>query len=485
MALNLAQKRVIPAIIDHYHFPVSDLTKPAFEVQKITCTMLTIDSRGYVLNELGTGKTRCVLWAFDFLRSVGLAKRLLVICPISALLRTWAREIMNEFPWLKYRVLHAPNKLTRLSRLSDNVDVYIINHDGVELIIEELLARKDIDVICADEVAVYRNGGANRTKTFRLLAAAKNWVWGLTGSPIPRAVTDVWGPCSAITPHTIPMFFTTFRAQLMYKNGHFKWEPKPGSEERAVACMQPSVRFKLDEVAELPPQMHEYYEATLSHEQWAVYENMRKTAVVLHSEGKIDALNAGAVLSKLLQIATGYVYTREGKIITFNNAPRLQLVLDLIDSALRKVILFVPFKSAISALSIVMQKNKIDHCIVTGDVTMAKRNILFGKFQDTPQFKVLLAHPVCMAHSLTLTRATTTAWFGPTTSLEIFKQANARTYRLGQDEKTLVAMIGGTTVEKKIYKLLGRNEKIQDRFLELIEDNTERMYAQKGELEHA
>lgn len=444
--------------------------------------MLTIDSRAYVLNELGTGKTRCILWAYDFLRITGQAKRLLVIGPISSLLRTWAREIMNEFPWLKYRVLHAPNKLTRLERLKYNVDVYIINHDGVELILDELIARKDIDVICADEVAVYRNGGANRTQFFRELVSHKTWVWGLTGSPMPRAVTDVWGPCSAITPDTIPFFFNQFRAQLMYKDGPYRWEPKPGSEERAVACMQPSVRFRLDEVTELPPQIHEYYEAALTPEQFTVYESMRKTAIVLHGENKIDALNQGAVLSKLLQIATGYVYTREGKIITFKNAPRLQLTLDLIDSAVRKVILFVPFKSAISALSIVMQQNKIDHCIVTGDVSMGKRNELFGKFQDTPQFKVLLAHPVCMAHSLTLTRATTTIWFGPTTSLEVFKQANARTYRLGQDTKTLVAMMGGTKVEERIYKLLGRNEKVQDRFLELIEDITDRTYTQKGEL---
>lgn len=444
--------------------------------------MLTIDSRAYVLNELGTGKTRCILWAYDFMRQQGYARRLLVICPISALLRTWAREIMNEFPWLKYRVLHAPSRLTRLSRLNDNVDVYIINHDGVELILDELIARKDIDVVCADEIAVYRNGGADRTQRFRELASNKHWMWGLTGSPIPRAVTDVWGPCSAITPDTIPFFFNQFRAQLMYKDGPYRWEPKPGAEEQAVACMRPSVRFRLDEVTELPPQTHEYYEAALTPEQFTVYESMRKTAIVLYKDAKIDALNAGAVLSKLLQIATGYVYTREGRIITFNNAPRLQLTLDLIDSAIRKVIIFVPFKSAISALSIVMQKNKISHCIVSGDVSAAKRNVLFSKFQDTPEFKVLLAHPVCMAHSLTLTRATTTAWFGPTTSLEVFKQANARTYRLGQDEKTLVAMIGGTTVEERIYKLLGRNEKIQDRFLELIEDITERTYAQKGEL---
>jgi hypothetical protein len=400
---------------------------------------------------------------------------MLVICPISAMVRTWAREIRNEFPWLSFRVLHG-SKEVRLKRLSQVVDIYIVNHDGVEVIFDELVNNKDINVVCADEIAVYRNGGSTRTGIFRDLARTKEWVWGLTGSPIPRAVTDVWGPCSAITPATIPMFFTHFRAMLMYKDGPFRWEPKEGSEERAVACMQPSVRFKLEDVTELPEKVTQYYEALLTPNQQVVYDSMRKTAVALYAEHKIDALNQGAVLSKLLQIALGYVYTREGKVITFDNTPRLQLILDLVDSAARKVILFAPFKSAISALSIVLTNNKIDHCIVTGDVTAKKRDILFGQFQDTKMFKVLLAHPACMAHSLTLTAATTTIWAGPTTSLEIFKQANARMYRVGQDMKTLIAMIGGTSVEERMYKLLGRNEKIQDRFLELIEDNTDRIY---------
>lgn len=469
-------------ILTQYKFPVRDPSKPAFMAQKITCALLTIDSRAYVLNELGTGKTRCILWAYDFLRKRGLVKRLLVICPISALIRTWAKEILDEFPWLSHKVLYGTKKV-RLDRLKEEVDVYIINHDGIEVIYDELIARKDINCVAADEVAVYRNGNSNRTLFFRNLASKKDTVWGLTGSPIPKAVTDVWGPCSAITPDTIPQFFTWFRAQLMYKDpdSPFRWYPKPGSEERAVACMRPAVRFALSDITELPPQIHEYYEADLTPRQAFVYEEMRKTAVALVDGKKIDALNSGAVLSKLLQIAIGYVYTRDGKIVTFDNTPRLQLILDLVDSAVKKVILFAPFKSVIAALSIVLNKNKIDHCIVTGDVTMKKRNILFGEFQDTPKYKVLLAHPNCMAHALTLTAATTTIWAGPTTSLDVFTQANRRTYRLGQDSKTLVAMIGGTNAEKRLYKLLGNNEKIQNRFLEIVEEITDRDYLPRKE----
>lgn len=100
-------------------------------------------------------------------------------------------------------------------------------------------------------------------------------------------------------------------------------------------------------------------------------------------------------------------------------------------------------------------------------------DVIFTEFQDTPKYKVLLAHPACMAHSLTLTAASTTIWAGPVTSLETFHQANGRTFRVGQKHKTLVAMIGGTPMERKMYRLLGANEKLQNHFLSLVEAITE------------
>jgi SNF2 family DNA or RNA helicase len=448
-----------------YKFPPS-----AFHAQKVTAALFIENKRAYCLNDLGTGKTRSVLFAFDALRKAGMAHRMLVICPLSAMQRTWRREIMFNLPWLKCVILHG-TKQKRSLRLRLDVDVYIINHKGLEIIYDELIERNDIDVVGVDEAAVYRNGRSDLTQVLRDYVRPKPYVWALTGSPMPRAVTDVWGPCSCLTPWTVPRFFTIFRDQLMIKldTQGWKWRPKPDAEERAVACMQPSVRFRLDDVTELPPRVTSYYEAELTPKQQKVYDGMRQKAIALVGEHKIDALNAGAVLSKLLQIAIGYVYTREGRTIHIDNTPRLQLILDLIDSASKKVILFAPFKSAVAALDVMLTENKISHAVVTGDVLTTKRDSIFGDFQDTPRYKVLLAHPVCMSHSLTLTAANTTIWAGPVTSLETFTQANGRTYRVGQDAKTLVAMCGGTPMEKRIYKLLGHNEQLQNRFLEIVE----------------
>ena len=442
-------------------------------MQKWTAALFIENPRAYCINELGTGKTRSVLFAFDALKSVGLVTRMIVLCPLTAMRRTWYREILLCFPRLKAVILHGHSRTARAQKLLQKADIYIINHDGLEVLKESLMERDDIDCVCVDEIGGYRNGRAEKTKLLREYVRSKDYVWGLTGSPIPRAVTDVWGPCSCLTPNTVPKFFTIFRDQLMLKRGPFKWTPKPGAEERAVSCMQPSVRFRLDEVTELPPRVIKYYQADLTPKQSHIYEAMRKQSIALVGEHKIDALNAGAVLSKLMQIAIGYVYTRDRKTIHMDNTPRLQLILDLIDSTNRKVLLFAPFKSAVHAFSAFLATNKISHAVVTGDTTLKKRDEIFGDFQDSPKYKVIAAHPGCMSHSLTLTQANTTIWAGPVTSLETFQQANGRTYRVGQGFKTLVAMVGGTAMEEKMYKLLAANEQLQNRFLEIVEAITE------------
>jgi len=464
-------------ILTEYSFPIKPPFK-AFHVQKQTARMLTEHQRGYVLNGIGTGKTLCSLWAYDYLRTLGVVNKLLIIAPLSTLMRTWAKEIITNLPHLRYKILHGA-KVRRLTQLEANVDVYIINHHGLNIISNELLVRPDIDIICVDELSVFRNG-QSKTLTIPLKKYIKHkvWAWGLTGSPCPRAVTDVWGQASCITPWSIPPYFSHLRSELMIQRGPFGWDAKPGAVEKAIKCLSPSVRYKLSDVTEIPDQQLLYYEAELTNQQKDAYEQMSRTAVAMVRDNVIDAMNAGAVLSKLLQIALGYVYKRDGTIVQLDNTPRLQMTVDLIDACAEKVILFAPFKSAINGLHRILESNNIKHFLIHGDVSPKQRVEIYNVFQDNPNDdrKVLIAHPGTMSHGLTLTAATTTIWLGPITNLELFFQANGRTKRIGQNHKTLVAMVGGTARERRLYKLLGNNERIQNRFLELIEMETELKY---------
>jgi hypothetical protein len=345
------------------------------------------------------------------------------------------------------------------------------------------MVRDDIDVVCFDELATYRNAN-KRTGIAARIARKMKYIWGMTGSPMPRSVTDVWGQAIVVTPLTVPKYFSHLRNALMTRVGPsaWDWKPRPGAEAMALNYMKPACRFTLDEVTELPPKILQYHEVPLSPLQSKVYDAIRIKSVAyiekIRGEGKtVSALNAGAAIQKLLQIACGYVYTREKEIITLDNTERMQMTLDLIDSTSRKAIVFVPFLSAIDGVSSMLKQNKVDHAVIHGGVSKTHRNLIFSAFQETPKFKVLLAHPVCMSHGLTLTAANTIVWYGPTLSLDTFYQANGRITRVGQDHKQLVAMLGGTRVERRIYSILANNEKVQQHFLDLIKDETNKAMA--------
>ena len=142
----------------------------------------------FCLNGMGSGKTLSVLWAFDFLRSQGAVRRMLVVSPLSTLERTWGDEIFGSFPHLTFTTLHGA-AAKRLKLIATDFDVYIINHDGIKnpAVLAALKERDDIDVVSVDEIASFRNSSTERYKALAKLIKGKPWVWGLTGTPTPNA----------------------------------------------------------------------------------------------------------------------------------------------------------------------------------------------------------------------------------------------------------------------------------------------------------
>src|SRR6476646_4168368 len=169
-----------------------------FNSQKSTAALLTLEQRAYVLNGMGCGKTKSALWAWHYLRSNSVCGKMLVSAPLSTLQFTWGREIFNTLPGVKCAVLHGTKK-QRLDKLADpDVEIFIINHDGHKVILDELLARTDINVLCIDELAVFRNGTSPRTRTMMGLAHQRQWAWGMPVAPIPNSPTDAWAQARLI-----------------------------------------------------------------------------------------------------------------------------------------------------------------------------------------------------------------------------------------------------------------------------------------------
>lgn len=446
-------------------------SKQPFKVQLDTCTMLTSCPRAYVLNDMGTGKTKGALWSWDFLRSNGYAGKVLIVAPLSTLNFVWGRECFATLPRRKVAILHG-SKVRRLERLADpTVEIFIINHDGLKVIEKELAARDDIDTLILDELAVYRNN-SERSKTMRKFAERFQWVWGMTGAPMPNSPTDVWAQAKIVTPNTVPKFFKQAREMLMIKVDQYTYRPKPEAVELAFKMMQPSVRYSLDDVVELPELVSRVIDVDLSTEQKQTYDKLSKLFQVMVREKSITAINAAAAMSKLLQVSLGWVYTKNPEFVTLDSKPRMDAMLDIINSAAQKVLVFVPFRHALAGIGKLLDGQNIEHAIVHGDV--GNRDEIFNLFQNTQKYKVLLAHPQCLAHGLTLTAADTIIWACPTASLEIYEQANARIRRVGQKHKQQILHLQATPVEKRIYSLLRSKQRVQDKLLEMFEEATER-----------
>lgn len=444
---------------------------PPFKAQRATAALLSVEPRAYVLNEMGTGKTRSVLFAFDFLRQRGHAKRMVVCAPLSTLGFTWAREIMQVFPHLQFRIVHGP-KAKRVAILdpADPADIYIINHDGLRVVEDELKALS-IDVWVFDELAVFRNARAARSKVAQRLTADAPRVWGLTGTPTPKAPTDAFGQLRLVTPMTSPKSFRAFQSDTMLSVSQFRWVPKREAQETVFRLMQPAVRYRLTDCIDLPPIIYRDEEVTLGAEQQRVYKELsQKMRSLLWTSRDVVAANEGVLRGKLLQAAGGVIYDSDGNGTVLDGTARFDVLLDLLEQIDGKVLIFANWKALIRHVVARLDAEGHEFGMVTGDVGERDRTRLFSRLQDpSDSLRGIVAHPGAMAHGLTLTEANMVVWFTLTDNLELYLQANSRVYRPGQKKHVIITHLLGSPVEKLVARRLQNKKTTQGVLLELFD----------------
>lgn len=461
----------------NFYYPYSGKFSP-FEAQKVTAQFVSMHRRAFILNSMGLGKTITTLWGIDYLRSIGYIHKVLVVCPISVMERTWADEIFKSFPELRVNVLYGP-KEKRLKLLDQEADVYIINTDGLRIIEEKLAGRPDIDQIVIDEVALFRNHTSARWKVANNICnkqcGGKRRVWGLTGSPTPNSPTDAFGQIKLVTPHNpeCPKYFGRFRDLTMIQLTQFKWAPKPDAAETVSKIMQPSVRFSLDDVVDLPPQIITERKVQLTSEQKVAYKDMSAKLRSELESGEVLAVNEAVKASKLLQIACGVVYDEHSQGIHVHCAPRLQAVDEVVCESEGKTIVFVPFSGALRQVKEYLEAQGHSVAVVDGATPKKERDDTFYFFQNSDSPKVIVANPATMSHGLTLTAATTICWYGPCYSNEVYQQACARVRRPGQKRSTVIAHLVSTPLEEKIYSRLNDKQSMQGLLLDLVKNNQE------------
>lgn len=457
-----------PAAPIQYYYDWADGTP--FDSQRVTADLLTINRRAYVLSEMGVGKTRAALYAYDWLRRSGLVHSLLVVAPLSTLVSVWQNEIFEHFHHLTTAVIYGDKK-RRLKILGVPADVYIINHEGVEVVNQELYKRPDIDTIIVDELASYRNSQTNRWKFLKPIVNRSAYAWGLTGSPTPNEPTDAYGQIKLLTPERVGFSFKRFKDQTMRQLGPFRWIARSDANDTVLAAMQPSIRFTRDQCFDLPPTTYSARDIALEPNVAKAYKKMFDELAVSVRNKEITAANEGVKLSKLLQLAAGFIYDSDGKGHYIGGAKRIREIIDIIDAAQGKTIVFAPFRYYVELLAGVLAK-RYRIGMIHGDVKKSKRDEIFTSFEKSTDIQVIVAHPKTMSHGLTLVAADTIIWAAPHTSPETYDQANARITRSGQIRNTHIIHLQSTKAEHNTYSRIRRKLKTQGVLLEMFEETS-------------
>jgi SNF2 family DNA or RNA helicase len=459
---NMKIKNVPSPILKDYAWP--GLHRP-FDHQKTTAGFLTLHRKAFCLNEQGTGKTGSVIWAADYLMTQRRIRRVLVICPLSIMDSAWRADLF-KFAMHRSVDIAYGNGEKRRDAINSGAEFVIINYDGVEIVAKDI-EQGGFDLIVVDEATAYKNVQTKRWKTLNNLLRPDTWLWLLTGTPAAQSPVDAYGLAKLVNPLGVPKFFTSFREMVMHKATQFRWVPKSTAVDTVFEALQPAIRFTKDECLDLPEMMYVDRAVALTAQQQKYYKLLKSKMIVQAGGEEITSVNAAVNLNKLLQLSCGAVYSDTGETVEFDIKNRYAVLKEVIDEAAKKVLIFVPFRNAIELIQNHLSQDGYSTEIISGDVSASKRTDIFKRFQETKDPHILIIQPQAAAHGVTLTAADTVVWWGPTSSLEIYAQANARVHRAGQTHKTTVVRLIGSAAEKHVYGMLDSKEDTHAKIVDL------------------
>lgn len=449
---NLGIKDPPHPILGRYQWP--GLYTP-FEHQRHTAAFLATHPRCYCLSEAGTGKTSAAAWAADYLMQQGKIKRALIVCPLSIMDTAWRSDLFKT-------VMHRSVGIATGSRrqreqvIASNCEFVIINFDGAK-VVTEALQQGGFDLLIIDEATAVKSVSTDRWKALASLVKPTTWVWAMTGTPASQAPEDAYGIARMVRPDTVPRFVTAWRDKVMTKITEFKWAPKPDAQQTVFNTLQPAIRYTKEDCLDLPDLLYQTRQVPLTKQQQKYYDAIKKQMRAIAAGEEITAANAASLINKLLQVASGAVYTDTGEVVQFDVSARLAELKSIIDSTDHKVLVFVPFRHVGDVLRDELvahlgDANAVD--VIRGGVAAGTRAEIIKRFQTEQNPKVLLLSPQATAHGITLTRADQVVWWGPVSSTEVYLQANARAHRAGQVNKVTVTHLEGSPVERRVYAML-------------------------------
>lgn len=401
--------------------------------------------------EMGLGKTVSTLTAINELMYFDAdILSVLVVAPKRVVESVWEQETQkwDHLNHLKIvKIIGNPKK--RKLALNEHADVHIISRDNIAWLCNQFGGNMlPFDMLVLDELSSFKNSKSIRFKMLRKVRPSFKRIVGLTGTPAPNGLIDLWSQLFLLDGgERLGRFITTFRERFFNRsyNG-FSYDLKKETESNIHELISDiCISMKADDYLDLPGRIDNIIRLDFDNETRTKYDDFAKEQVLrlFGDDQDITAVNAAALQNKLLQFANGAVYDEDRKYHIIHDL-KIDVLKELVEDANGKPVL-VAYTYKHDLVRIMEALKKYNPVKLKTDKDIRDWNL--GNIQ------VLVMHPASGGHGLNLqSGGNIIIWFGQTWSLELYQQLNARLDRQGQKEVVIInkLVISGTMDENVI-----------------------------------
>ena len=437
-----------------------------YDYQKYAEDFLLEHEEAGLFLDMGLGKTVVTLTALSKLSWD--IERVLIIAPKRPAIDTWPEELdkwdhLHGLSWS----LCVGTPAERVAALQSQTFITIINRENVTWLVNRYKKLHwPFDCIVIDELSSFKSSKSQRFRALRKVRPYVRRVIGLTGTPAGNGYMDLWAECYLLDQgKALGKTLTGYRDKYFTpgrRNGAivYDWKLRDGAKEKILNALAPMcISMKTEDYLQLPDRLDIIRKFELSAKSKAVYKKMATDCLLSIDEETIDAVNAAALITKLLQISSGAVYDDTGAPVWLHDEKLEALDQLLEEAADENVLIFYQFRHERDRL---MKKYPEAVDIKDPGAIQAWKE---GKI------KMLLAHPASAGHGLNLqSGGSISIWFGLPMSLELYQQAIKRLHRQGQQNvvRNYILLARDTFEEEVYYRILMSKESRQNAILELL-----------------
>jgi SNF2 family DNA or RNA helicase len=449
---------------------------PMYEHQAASYAKFYELCRTYDCSDPGTGKTRVALeLARDREHTA------LVVCPKTLMETAWVDDAAKFTPELVVHPVYAGRYREQQAKF--DADIMVFNTDAVKWLAEQPKSFHDRwDMIIFDEISAFKHHTSKRSKAaWKVVKDKYDFRHGMTGTPNSNRITDIWHQVKLIdNGAALGNSFYAFRnatsqaKQVGPLPQHIKWIDKEGAPESVAHMIKDfTVRHKFEDCIDIPPNVMRNVNVPLTPKHRKEYEKFKRDAVIELKDADVIGVNAAAMATKLLQIASGAVYTAEGSdkpVHTFATT-RYDTIAQLCYERDHSIVFFLWAHQRDELINSLERSGIDDYAVIDGSVVKERTQII--RDYQKGKYRVLLLHPRSAAHGITLTKATATIWASPTYDAELWKQGFHRMVRAGQENQTETILVSArNTIEQKVYDMMQTKYDNMKSLLEvLLEDD--------------